>query len=358
MVNSRRIEFIDTAKALAIILMVSAHSIPPSVIIRFIAIFHMPLFFFFSGYFLKVPITKKEVWVLVRKRLKGLYWPYIKWSLLFLVLHNVFFSLSLYHSDYVYYGINENLYSLKDFVLHAVFILFTMDYHEQLLGGFWFLKTLLLGSILSFFSLYGLQFLGIRHRIAKWFLILFFWISTIILRRYNITLPILGSLYIIFFGALYYLMGSVFRDNENKLYFLFQSKIVVPLLIGLIFVAMCYHSLAMTSLPFYDIFFSPILAFMGIIIISYLSKKIEQTRWNNFFHYVGENTMTILALHLLSFKMVSLIKVWYFDLGIDHLAEFPVIYLHNELFWMAYTLVGCFVPLSVHWISVRVQEKL
>lgn len=46
---------ISIAKALGIILMVVGHSGCPEILARFIYLFHMPLFFFCSGYFFTPP---------------------------------------------------------------------------------------------------------------------------------------------------------------------------------------------------------------------------------------------------------------------------------------------------------------
>ncbi len=353
--NTTRISYIDTAKAIAIILMVAAHSLPPDIVIRFIAIFHMPLFFFFSGYFLKIPESTKDVSKLIKKRFKGLYIPYIKYSLAFLALHNLFFHLNLYHSDYVYYGVDEHIYEWKDFVRHLFFIVFTMDYHEQLLGGFWFLKTLLLSSILSATLLFVIQLLTKKNTMRiVYVLAAVFWIMTIVLRHQGTTLPVFGSIYIITLGGLYYLLGYVYRYKESLISKILTKQMLVFLSFCLLAVAVFYHSLAMTSLHDYDILFSPVLAVTGIIITAQLSRWIEKTKCSALFHYIGENTMIILALHLISFKIVSLLKVQISGMTIDHLAEFPVITTNNDLFWIVYTLVGLLIPLTAHKIKTRI----
>ena len=309
--NTTRISYIDTAKAIAIILMVAAHSLPPDIVIRFIAIFHMPLFFFFSGYFLKIPESTKDVSKFIKKRFKGLYIPYIKYSLAFLALHNLFFHLNFYHSDYVYYGVDEHIYEWKDFVHHLFFIVFTMDYHEQLLGGFWFLKTLLLSSILSATLLFVIQLLTKKYTMRiVYVLAAVFWIMTIVLCHQGTTLPVFGSIYIITLGGLYYLLGYVYRYKESLISKILTKQMLVFLSFCLLAVAVFYHSLAMTSLHYYDILFSPALALTGIIITAQLSRQIEKTKCSALFHYIGENTMIILALHLISFKIVSLLKIW------------------------------------------------
>ena len=81
---------ITNIKALGIMLMVLGHSmcsIPH--VIPFISMFHMPLFFIASGYcfnekYLDAPLT------FLKKRAKGLYVPFVKYGILFALLHPLF----------------------------------------------------------------------------------------------------------------------------------------------------------------------------------------------------------------------------------------------------------------------------
>lgn len=131
---------VNYLKALGIILMVVGHSgcgIPQAV--PFIYMFHMPLFFFVSGYCFKrtgLNEPRQFFW----KRIKGLWWPFVKWSLLFLVLHNLFLE---------YHLIDSQVYDIKEHIARAFYISFHMVDTEQLLGGFWFLPALLSGYVVS-----------------------------------------------------------------------------------------------------------------------------------------------------------------------------------------------------------------
>lgn len=76
-----RDEKITIAKAIAIILMVVAHAGIPHVGGAFISMFHMPLFFFVSGYCFKDKYLANPKRFAVNK-VKGLYVPFVKWSLI------------------------------------------------------------------------------------------------------------------------------------------------------------------------------------------------------------------------------------------------------------------------------------
>ena len=92
---------LDIAKGICIILMVIGHSGCPEWLNRFIYMFHMPCFFFMSG------ILLSEKYLIdvrggIRKKLKGYYRPFVKWTLIFLFLHNVFALLHIYETSYTW----------------------------------------------------------------------------------------------------------------------------------------------------------------------------------------------------------------------------------------------------------------
>ena len=87
---------VSIAKGVAIILMVMAHTRCGIWWQYYINMFHMPLFLFMSGYCFKIGYL--EDWrTYIKKRVTGIYWPFVKWSVLFLLLHNVFFMLNIYN---------------------------------------------------------------------------------------------------------------------------------------------------------------------------------------------------------------------------------------------------------------------
>lgn len=142
---------ITIAKAIAIILMVMCHAGFGSVSHQgaaFINMFHMPLFFFVSGYCFKEKYLSDGRKYTVNK-IKGLYMPFVKWSLLFLILHNVFFYLDIYSDVYGWKGIVSHLYGIKETLFCAAKIVIAMNETEQLLGGYWFIKELFIGAFVS-----------------------------------------------------------------------------------------------------------------------------------------------------------------------------------------------------------------
>ena len=84
----QRINWVDWAKVFAIYLVILGHHISKdvegeSVVKNFIYAFHMPFFFFISGYLFKKP---ESILHLVKKGIKGLIIPYITLNILVNIL--------------------------------------------------------------------------------------------------------------------------------------------------------------------------------------------------------------------------------------------------------------------------------
>lgn len=135
--RNNRDKSLDIAKAICIILMVVGHSGCPTYLNDFVYMFHMPCFFFVSGWLLNDKYITDLKTGLIQKA-KGSYYPFVKWTLIFLLFHNVFVSMHIY----------ENSYSWQTFIERIVRA-FTMTGSESLLGGFWFLISLFWASIIS-----------------------------------------------------------------------------------------------------------------------------------------------------------------------------------------------------------------
>ena len=82
---------ISICKALAIICMVIGHADSPHYLMNFIYLWHMPLFFITAGYFFSTKYLNDEI-TFIKKRVKSLYIPFVKWSVIVLLLNPLFFA--------------------------------------------------------------------------------------------------------------------------------------------------------------------------------------------------------------------------------------------------------------------------
>ncbi len=130
---------IDIAKGICIILMVAGHAMPfDGWIAQMMFIFRMPTFFIASGYLFREK-NLDTPGKYVKRKVKGLWWPFVFWSLFFLLLHNIFTYCNLYSQGY---NLTETLKLIPRYIVMAG--------TEQLLGGFWFLSALLFATVAGF----------------------------------------------------------------------------------------------------------------------------------------------------------------------------------------------------------------
>ena len=271
-----------------------------------------------------------------------MYIPFVKWSLTFLLLHNVCYHLNIYNGQYGFRGETSVLYTWTDFAKKAFNIIFRLSDNEQLLGAFWFIRALFIAALM----VATIQFFFSKWKfINRYVMFLVLLIGSYFTIHFDINLPWVGSLGLILFSAMFYVLGYCYRQIENEEFYtklsLFASTFIT-------FFGLTYFDKVTGVLGIKDEYVSPytVVAISGIIMVLNISKLIERTsRIKKLFYYAGNNTMVILALHFTCLKIVSLIKIGVYGLPIERLAEFPVIEENNTWWWIAYTLVGVCIPL-------------
>ena len=327
---------VSIAKSFAIILMVLAHTFFWDFGDSWINMFHMPLFFFFAGYCFKEKYLQ-DTMGFIKRRFLGLYKPYVKWSIVFLLLHNVMFYLNFYNANFGYRGKVSELYGLNDFIRNGLFIVFTMTREEQLLGGFWFMKALLCGSIIACIVL--------RLIINKRYAILFLLLLTIVTNAFDLYIPYIGIESMHFFAALFFVLGHYYKIRRYDIH---KNRWIIPFAVLFITIGTIYWECSMLKYSYYQIVPYVLSALAGILMIFNLSLLIQSmnNRITDFMIFVGNNTLTILTWHFLSFKVVTLIIILLFNLPIAMLAEFPTLTDYSHKGWfLIYLLVGVLLPL-------------
>ena len=109
-------------------------------------------------------LSQRKIFGFIFRKIKGIWLPYVKYSVLFLLLHNVMYSLNIYNSNYGFKGQTSSIYSHGDVLNHLSEILMRMQGQEQLLGGYWFLRALFFGSLMAFFMIF---FVAMISKILK-----------------------------------------------------------------------------------------------------------------------------------------------------------------------------------------------
>lgn len=347
--EKKKNNYIATVKALGIILMVIGHSGCPEILNHFLYSFHMPLFFICSGYFFQEIYDKKTLKAFCLKRIKKLYLPYIKWSLSFIALHNIFLHFNIYNNL-----TNSITYTFHDYLKQIVKAVIMTDY-ELLIRPFWFIKELLFTSlIIAIISLCRNHIFPTVSN-GKIFIIMF--IITLISKYQNITLPIIGNCSVLFFSSVYFYAGILYRKYESIVPttgYMTIATLSISLIGSLFFVGVMDMRYTTTSnlTPYF------ILSVSGIIFTFNISKKIDKMPISTYLYYIGNHTLPILALNLLALKVGNFLKIWIFNLPIEMLSSYTIIYDFNSYFWGIYSFIGISIPLIVNAIYYKSVQNI
>lgn len=361
---------ISICKALAIILMVIGHADCPSMLGSFLYEFHMPLFFITAGYFFSAKYLNDEKTFIV-KRFKGLYIPFIKWSIFFLLIHNLLFKLNIINGVYGN-GAPKGVAHLFTFHELQQNILTTITmmggYDPFLTGAFWFFRALLVASILYlvlFKLLSKIRWLQRENQhvtnniiggiICVLMLLMCAWKTGCNLAIYS--LPQGGYRELI--GTFFFGIGFLLKQNKYLLKASWWSCVICFIVVAF-FSHFASASMAWSS-SFYKFISLPIPAVLGFLmtyqISFYINKKDNIIR--RFLIFCGDNTLPIFVFHTISFKLVSLIKIAAYGMDFRQIGCHMVIhdYAHTDLFWILYTIVGIGVPLFGQYLYIKWKEK-
>lgn len=339
---------ISTMKAIGIILMVIGHTQCPTFLLKWIYSFHMPLFFFMSGYCFKEKYLNAPKQFVVA-RVKGLYFPFVKYCLFFLLLHNICYDLHFYSQ-----GVGGGYFSPLVLLKRACATVFFMSCEDSLLGGFWFLRALFWGALISYAMIRIF-----RRKLWAGGLCLF--LGMLVMKLFHITIPLFMISDWMMAAAMFHYAGYAFDYYEAAVFFLMKRSLWGILALFLLVL----QSLLVYVYPL-DIFGADwskaipcvFMAFSGIMVTFIISlvQSSKEYPFKEVVNYVGQHTLIILAWHFLVFKVVSMIIIYYYNYPLDYLGYFP--YIPDQgLWWIAYSFVGIFVPITLLYIKRRIESN-
>ena len=79
-----------------------------------------------------------------------------------------------------------------------------------------------------------------------------------------------------------------------------------------------------------------------------------------FLVYTGDHTLYVFIFHIVSYKVVSLIKIAYYGLDPKQVGCHMVIHEHSQedQFWILYTIAGVGLPLLGIWLYEKAKQKI
>lgn len=347
-------------KGIGIILMVIGHAEAPWFITNFIYTFHMPLFFIAAGYFFSRKYLS-DPWRFIGRRVKGLYVPFVKWSLVFLLLHNVWHYFGILNESYGNWeGGVTHPYTLHSALQRTVLILTSMSgYDEFMAGAFWFFRGLLVASIL-FLLLYKIidshTALSENKTVALICLGALAFMAFHIVSGVRITAIPNGG-WRENWGVFFFGIGVLYRNYEPRI----REHWTLCLSYFLLLCGAGYlHFSGMNNgARLQDILTLPATGIIGWLMVHHVARYLDSRKGRllDMLLFIGDNTLYVFIFHIISFKAVSLLKIWYYGLDFKQIGCHMVIHHNNtDFFWPLYSIAGVALPLIVLAVYRRLKQ--
>ena len=289
---SKRIEYIDIARGIGILLVVLAHNdfgYVSAFAYKVIYSFHMPLFFFLSGYFLNVSMPFLDF---IKKRFNSLLKPY-------------FFTIFLIYAGSISFGIMGFATAIRRIVKSLYGSGRYIDWVQL-----WFLPHLFVVSLYAF--LFFAAFGKWNNRYIRWIaLVLTLGVSSLFLQDfYPFTLSLFGksfelyglpfSLDLVLLSGFFFILGSEIRQATSEKTF---ESIYLLLGSGIAMILMNWFLSPVTDLNtrlYESYLINTIEALVGILFVLALSRQIElrTKRIASLFRYFGQISLFILLFHV------------------------------------------------------------
>lgn len=358
----KRDQSIDIIKGIGITIMVLGHT--DFKFSNFIYLFHMAIFFIVSGYLYKDEYSDNciTIYHYIIRKIKTLWVPYFIWTSIYIILNNFFIHINIYTNNLMLLknveGVHINLHdfmSIKKIIIEIIKS-FCFFGGTELGGAFWFLRVLFIVSVLyciieciikkilkrKKYIMYGQLVISILSLNLGYFL----YLCNIELHGLSMTFSIYSLFYI----------GFLLK----KLEIIRNINPCISIAITFIILSICnnFGSIALSKNSYENPIFFLCVSISGYILLySCTQLLVDYKIMVNIVSYIGRNSLCIILLHFLSFKIINLIGIIYYDQPYYLIAAFPVLY-KGYFWWVAYTLCGIGVPLLLQIGYKKVLQKI
>lgn len=361
--NKKRDVTIDLIKGLCIFLMVAGHAQIPCK--SFIYLFHMAVFFIASGYLYnseKSTGSIKAVGNFIFRKFKSLWFPFVIWTSIFTLCNNLFINLNIYtdnplllkyiNGPYIhtteYLGVSQ--------IIKKIFKAFFLLNSTQAGGAFWFISTLMklliLYCIIDFLvrKIFKKIDLLVQSAISIIFLCVGYYCSLNNIKFCGFE-KVCSYYCLITIGRLIRKYQLSIKLSQKSI----QNFVCLLVSFALLIILENFGSIALDRNSYVNPVFFIATSFIGwefCFTLATLIKKVGVL--TKIIAYWGKNTMPIIILHFLSFKIVSLIGILIQGKPLFTMAAFPVLYT-DGLWWIPYTVAGMTIPLLLNWVYLKVK---
>ena len=285
----QRIEWIEIAKAIGIMLIVLGHSSIPANIGKYIYSFHVPLFFFLSGYLFDI-FKYKSYGEFLKKKIRSLLIPYAFFSL---ITYLFWVLLGRHFGD----DANLNINILKPFI--GIFYSNGIDNWLQHATILWFITCLFV--VENFFYFLTTYF---RKDLVLFLALTGFGIIGAIDNLYMpIRLP--WGMNIAFTAVVFYGVGNILKRRVSlNIFNSLSTKLIAFFVFVVSSIVFCFLNkrVDMNLNEFHNFFYFYISAMSGIFVCILMAQFIPH---NKIMSYMGNNSFIIMALHSITFSLIK-----------------------------------------------------
>lgn len=340
--NKERNLYMDIVKGIGILLVVIGHCETP--IGRYIYLFHMPLFFFISGYFYKDKYSNNPVEFIVKK-IKTLYRPYIFFAILLIIMHNVFLKVGFYSSTFsdlsIEYSNMCKYFKLSDIIKYTMKVLLLGQVDRIFGGALWFFISLIMASI-TFNIISYIKIKTNKKEIFRAITIGILFNIAYLSTKFNINFHGINTAMIA--TGLFY-CGYLYSQYDNKVKLNLEVAIIC---FFILIISGFYGSINMAGNEYTNIAFFIINSLAGIYIVLFIATLVKKINLlSGILSYMGRNTIPVIGLHFISFKIVDIVRIVLFSMPYYTIGKFPVIDVYG-MWWVVYALVGVTIPLIIN----------
>ncbi len=349
----KRIDYLDTAKGIAIIAVVMSHAISNSgnialldhpVLLNWLSFFNVSTFFFINGFLYNESCINSPI-KSISKKVKAYYFPFLKFNLFFFLFQNLFVQLHILDESYRING-------LKNFIIELFKLLFGKM--QPLTGPMWFLRSLILLSIMYILTDYFSSriFQGKYRYLINGIVAIILWkLSKYSKTPTTFNLPSACEGFFLFYLGVLYKKFNVNDFIKKYLYPTGLLSFTISVIIGNTIMVGIYGHL---NDPL-DII-SMIVSVIFVISISQISfiSNIKSLK------YIGKCSLEIMALHFFAFKPVSLILIKVYNLDISYLGNLPVVMITGlSVIWpILYSISGIILPAAYCAITASLIARV
>lgn len=349
--KNERINYIDSAKGIGIILVCVGHAITNarlpvdsdySVLLQFISQFHMPLFFLLGGMVFSDKYVANPIKASIKK-FKAYYIPFVVYNMIFVLLHNVMYEVYIFPEKY----------DIKMFIKTTINV-FTMHIQE-ICGAMWFLRCLLI-IVLMFIWIRFLSCKVIHGKYQEPITAIIV-IALAVLSQTSIC-PTFFKINLAFYNMIFYYIGYLIKKYDFSSMIKKYKWMLFILGLGInVFVATRFtYAIGGCSDGYINIIRFVVQVIGSIMILALVQWKLVAN--SKILIVLGRKSLDIMALHFVCFKLVSFIIIKVYNLEMINMSTIPVVIGISGLWAVAYTLVGLSIPTGVRYIFDISKNKI